>query len=139
MTKTRAIQMTAMVLALAVAMTFSLQRAARANDTTALIGAIIAGAIVYEALDDDGPKYRAPKHYRYEGPNRFERAWAPRYQPYRGYAKPFPQRYDSYRYEGRPYGPPYRHGHYKQGKKGVSVGVHSGPYGTSVDLRYRGK
>lgn len=137
MTKTRTIQMTAMILALAVAMTFTVQRKARANDTTALIGAIVAGALVYEALDDDGPRYRPPKYYRYEGPNRFERAWAPRYYGPDAYATPFPHRYDGRWYDGRYDGPPYRYGHYKNGKKGVSVGVYSGPGGTSVDLRYR--
>ena len=140
MSKTRAIQTTAMILVLAVAMTFSLQRAARANDTTALIGAVIVGALVYEALDDDGPKYRGPKyttHKRYKAPNRYERAWSPRYYGYDGYATPFPGRYDGYRQDGRYNGPPYRNGHYKNGRSGVSVGVHTGPRGPSVDLRYR--
>ena len=133
MNQTRAIRTTAMILTLAVAVTFTMQRAARANDTAALIGAVIAGALVYEALDDDGPKYRPPKYYRYEGPNRFERAWGPTYYHHGQYATPFPYRYDGH----RAYGPPYRYGHYKNGKKGLSVDVHSGPYGTSVDLHYR--
>jgi hypothetical protein len=142
MTKTRTIQMTAMILALAVAMTFTVQRKARANDTTALLGAIVAGALVYEALDDDGPRYRPPRYYRYEGPTRFERAWAPRYYGRDGYATPFPQRYDGRWYDGRRYdgrydGPPYRYGHYKHGKKGVNVGVYSGRRGTSLGFQYR--
>jgi hypothetical protein len=137
MTSKRTMQMTATVVALAVAMTFTGQRVARANDTTALIGAIVAGALVYEALDDDGPRYHPPRYYTYEGPNRFERAWTPQYRRYDGYATPFPYRYDGYWRDGRYYGPPYKHGHYKNGKQGVSVGVYSGRGGTSVDIRYR--
>jgi hypothetical protein len=63
-------------LLLVVAGSFGLQRAARASDAGAILGGVIAGAIVYELLDDDddygcssyyygSPGYYRPPRYRY--------------------------------------------------------------------------
>jgi hypothetical protein len=78
----------AIALLLVIGATLGVQRPARANDTGALIGGLIAGAIVYELLDDDDdyygrryydgyyyPRdyYRAPTYYR-----SYPRYYAPR-------------------------------------------------------------
>lgn len=47
----------AVALLLVIGATLGVQRPARANDTGALIGGLIAGAIVYELLDDDDDYY----------------------------------------------------------------------------------
>jgi len=122
----RAITMLLMVGALAVAMTFTMQRPARASDTGKVIGAIAAGVILYEILNDDdhGPAYRHPpygKAYGYYGQR-------PCCEPYRGYGgwQPAP----------RVYGPPviYR----EPVQSGLRIDVRRNPNGkTSVGIGYR--
>ncbi|MGQ9733103.1 MAG: hypothetical protein ACUVX8_17730 [Candidatus Zipacnadales bacterium] len=52
------------VLLLTLALSFSGQRIAYANDADAVIGGILAGALVYELLDDDDDYcYRSSYHY----------------------------------------------------------------------------
>lgn len=74
----------AVALLLVIVATCGAQRAARANDTGALIGGLIAGAIVYELLDDDDDYCRT---YRYYGPPPYYRP--PVYYPsYPRYYRP---------------------------------------------------
>ena len=54
-----------LALLLVLASTLGVQRAARAGDAGAILGGIVAGAIVYELLDDDG-HHRA--RYRHNTP-----------------------------------------------------------------------
>ncbi len=102
----------AIALVVVVAATVCVQRPARANDTGALIGGLIAGAIVYELLDDDddgycrtyyhrpyysGPYYRPPTYYypsypRYYGPSGGVTVWYEEHGPswggcYRDYGR----------------------------------------------------
>ena len=94
----------AVTLLIAAVATFGAPRIARANDTGALIGGLIAGAIVYELLDDDddGPYCRRYYHYdsypgRYYSPPVYYRQ-APRYYtPSYGTTIWYDQRYPSRR------------------------------------------
>jgi hypothetical protein len=73
-------RMAILALLLALVASVGVQRAARASDAGAVLGGIIAGAIVYELLDDDDdychsryyysspPRYRAPRYGYYYGP-----------------------------------------------------------------------
>jgi hypothetical protein len=118
--------MIALAATLALAMTFPLQRAARADDTGKIIVAVVAGVILAEALDNDhSPAYRHPpygKAWGYYG----KRAG---YQPYRGYGgwRPAPVIY----------GPPGPY-HYEPQRSGTRIDVRVGPNGrTSVGFQYR--
>jgi len=73
-----AYRVSVVALLLVLAASFGLQRAARAGDTGAVIGGILAGALVYEMLDDDDgycyghtyyytPRYYRPPVHRYYG------------------------------------------------------------------------
>lgn len=55
-----------LALLLVLASTLGVQRAARAGDAGAILGGIVAGAIVYELLDDDN--YHNRGYYRYNTP-----------------------------------------------------------------------
>ncbi|MGQ9730724.1 MAG: hypothetical protein ACUVX8_05555 [Candidatus Zipacnadales bacterium] len=114
------VQMTVFTVLVALAMTFNLQRVAQASDTGKIVGAVVAGIIVYEILDDDDA-----------GP-----CWQRRPVWYSPHKSTYDYRYRGY-YNGPGYGPPvcYRKGH---GQSDIHVDVHRGPHGhTSVDLRYR--
>jgi len=81
---------------------FGLQRAARAGDAGAILGGILAGAIVYELLDDDDD-YGYYGSYGYGSPGCYR---APRYGYYNGggyyYAPPVVEyRYYDYGRRGR--------------------------------------
>ena len=81
--KESAYRVSALGLLTILAVTIGLPRVAHANDAEALLGGLIAGAIVYEMLDDDdgycyGPGYQ----YYYRSP---------------GYYRPY---YDPWRYRG---------------------------------------
>ena len=122
----RAIQMLLMVGVLALAMTFTMQRAARASDTGKVIGAIAAGVILYEILKDDdhGPAYRHPPYgnaYGFYGRQ-------PCCDPYRGYGgwQPAPRVYGAPGYYGEP------------ARSGFRIDVRKNPNGkTSVGVGYR--
>ena len=151
MTTLKLTQTTAMALLLAMALTLTGQRVAQAGDLGKVAAAVAAGVIVYEILDDDddGRRYRRAPRYRRTPPRpatvrgNFMPTPFPRYDRYYGEGYYYDDdrcddRYD--RYDRYDYGPPYRHGHYKQPKKGkVKVDVHRGRRGTSVDIRYRGR
>ena len=89
------------------AASFGVQRAARAGDTGALIGGILAGALVYEMLDDDGycyghTHYYTPRYYR------------PPVYGYYDYGPPVIE-YRYYDHRPRSYG--YRHDRYYDGPR----------------------
>jgi len=83
----------AITLTLAVLLTvFGLQRPARADDAGAIIGGLIAGALIYEALDNDHhpawyygpPRAVYPRSaYYYPRPYRVVRIWCPVCHTYR--------------------------------------------------------
>jgi hypothetical protein len=103
-------------LLLVLAASFGLQRAARAGDAGAVLGGIIAGAIVYELLDDDNDHYgHSHSHYYYESPGYYRPPVYGSYgYPYYDYAPPVVV----YRYDG--YRPPtyrYRHDGYYGGAR----------------------
>lgn len=58
----------AVALLIAVAAAFGPRQPARADDTGALIGGLIAGALVYELLDDDDDGYYCRRYYDYRPP-----------------------------------------------------------------------
>jgi len=122
----RGIKMMMLVAVLGLALTFPLQRAARANDTGKIIAAVAAGVILAEVLDNDhGPAYAHPPsgnawgyYNRRPGcaPCRSYRAWQPAPVIY---GAPAPYYYE-------PAGP------------GVHIDVRKGPNGkTSVGFEYR--
>jgi hypothetical protein len=117
--------MIALAATLALAMTFPLQRAARADDTGKIIAAVVAGVILAEALDNDhSPAYRHPPYGKAWG-QYGKRAG---YQPYRGYGgwRPAPVIYG-------PPGP-----YYEPQRSGTRINVRVGPNGkTSVGFQYR--
>lgn len=138
----------AIALLVVVAATVCIQRPARANDTGALIGGLIAGAIVYELLDDDddgycrryhrgyyspGPYYRPPTYYpsypRYYGPSGGVTIW---------YDECYPSR-RTYGY--RDCGPSHRYGDGwrgpSQGKRNVGPPRGYGKPGKRGGGRYR--
>jgi len=98
-------------LLLVLAASFGLQRAARAGDAGAVLGGIIAGAIVYELLDDDDGYYHT--HYYYQSPGYYRPpVYGPYGYTYYNYAPPVVvyrydscrprtyHRYDGYYYDG---------------------------------------
>jgi hypothetical protein len=101
-------------LLLVLAASFGLQRAARASDAGAVLGGIIAGAIVYELLDDDNGYY-GPSHYYYQSPGYYRPPVCRSYgYTYYDYAPPVVvYRYDTCR--PRPYA--YRHDGYYDGPR----------------------
>jgi hypothetical protein len=122
----RAITMLLMVGLLALAMTFTMQRPARASDTGKIIGAIAAAVIVHEILDDDdhNPAYCRPPYGKAYGYYRQR----PSCVPYRGYGgwQPAPRVYGAPVYYGEPARP------------GLHIDVRKGPNGkTSVGIGYR--
>jgi hypothetical protein len=80
----------AVALMLTLAAGLGVQRVARAGDTGAVIGGIVAGALVYELLNDDddycyrgrtryySPRYRAG--YYYDSPGYYRRDYGPSYE-----------------------------------------------------------
>ncbi len=80
----------AIAVLLVIGATLGAQRPARANDTGALIGGLIAGAIVYELLDDDDDYYCRryydgyyyPRDYYY--PPTYYRSYPRYYRPRSG-------------------------------------------------------
>ncbi len=126
----RAIQMTLLVGAFAAALMVSAPRPAHASDAGKVIGAIAAGVILHELLDDDDgarrPCYRP--------------AYGPPYgRAYGFYGKRAP--YGTYRGCGgwQPVQPGYRAPMgYEPTRSGVSIDVRRNPRGqTSVGIEYR--
>jgi hypothetical protein len=78
---------------LVLAASFGIQRAARASDTGAVIGGILAGALVYELLNDDDHGYCGHTYY-YGAPGYYRPSYCP------------PPYYGSGYYYGYAYAPP---------------------------------
>ncbi|MBM3471753.1 MAG: hypothetical protein FJX75_00605 [Armatimonadetes bacterium] len=110
--RTTAYRTFAIALLLVLAASFGLQRAARAGDAGAVLGGILAGAIVYEMLDDDNychshyyyhsPGYYPPPVYRSYGYTYYD--YGPPVVVYRPYDYR-PRTYGYYRYDGYYDGP----------------------------------
>ena len=124
----RAIQMTLLVGAFAAAFMVSAPRPAHAGDTGKILGAIAAGVILHEILDDDDggrpvcyrPAYGPPygRAYGFYG----------RREPYRGYG--------GWHMAPTGYRAP---ACYEPARPGVRVDVRRDPWGrTSVGIEYRG-
>ena len=110
--KTTVYRTSVIALLLVLAASFGLQRAARAGDAGAVLGGIIAGAIVYELLDDDNDYY-GHSHYYYQSPGYYR---PPVCRPY-GYTYYGPPviEYRYYDYRPRTYG--YRYDGYYDGPR----------------------
>jgi len=122
----RTVGMLMLIGVLALAMTLSLPRPAHAGDAGKIIAAVVAGAIVYELLDDDddGRVYRRPPRGRAYRP--YEGRYG--YAPYGGYGgwEPAPQVYR----------PPARY--CEPARSEVRIDVRRGRHGsTSVGFGYR--
>lgn len=89
-----------LALMLVLAASFGVQRAARAGDAGAVIGGILAGAIVYELLDDDDNGYCGHTYYYHQTPRYYRPAYCP------------PPYYGSGYYYGYAYAPPVVEYHY---------------------------
>jgi len=97
-----------MALLVVLAASFGLQRSARAGDAGAILGGIVAGAIVYELLDDDDD-YGYSRYY-YGSPSCYR-------QPRYGYG------YNYYDYGGYYYNPPVvQYRYYDYGPRGRGCG-----------------
>jgi hypothetical protein len=128
----RAIQMTLLVGALAMAFMVSTPRPAQASDAGKIIGALVAGAIVYELLDDDGG------HHVYRQP-----VYAPPYGPAYGRRGFLDTRPNCQAYRGGGQWRPVRTGYrapvyYEPPRSAVRVDVRKHPKGkASVGITYR--